>query len=167
MNENYLNKLEYFEILELLSKYSITYCGKELCLNLRPCFKSSRVSKLLQETSEAVELILRKGSIPLYSIPDIGVYIKNLESSYSLSSRGLLDIAKILKLCRELKEYFYKDENFNLSDFSILDGYFSSLYSNINVEKQILSSIIDEDVISDDASSTLFSIRKSKKNLES
>ena len=66
MNENYLNKLEYFEILELLSKYSITYCGKELCLNLRPCFKSSRVSKLLQETSEAVELILRKGSIPLY-----------------------------------------------------------------------------------------------------
>lgn len=166
MYENYLNKLEYNKILDLLAGYSVTYLGKELSLNLRPCFKEVRVQKLLHETLEACKLIVRKGNLPLYSIPNISIYIKNLESSYSLTAKGLLDTGKILKLCRELKEYLYKDENFDLSDFSILDGYFSSLYSNINVEKQILSAIIDEDIIADDASITLLQLRKNRKKLE-
>lgn len=167
MNENYLNKLEYNKILELLANYSVTYLGKELCLNLLPSFKQNRVTKLLQETLEACKLIVRKGNLPIFSIPNTTIYIKNLESSYSLASKGLLDIARILKLSRELKEYFYKDVNFDLFDFSILDGYFSSLYCNINIEKQIFSSIIDEDVISDDASPLLSKLRQNRRKLES
>lgn len=167
MNENYLNKLEYDKILELLAMQSVTYLGKELCLRLLPSFKESRVTKLLQETSEGCNLMVRKGILPLYDIPDITLYIKNLESLNVLTSKGLLDVAKVLKVSRELKEYFYKDENFDLSNFSILDGYFSSLYSNINVEKQILSSIIDEGIISDDASTTLLGLRRNRRKLES
>ena len=167
MNENYLNKLDYNKILELLANYSVTYLGKKLCFDLRPSFNQNRVAKLLHETLEACKLIVRKGSLPIFVIPNVNIYIKNLESSYSLASKGLLDIAKILKLSRELKEYFYKDENFDLSDFPILDGYFSSLYSNINVEKQILSSIIDENVISDDASIVLSKLRQNRRKLES
>lgn len=167
MNENYLNKLEYNKILELLAMQSVTYLGKELCLRLLPTFKESRVTKLLQETSEGCNLMVRKGILPLYDIPDITLYIKNLESSSALTSKGLLDVAKVLKVSRELKEYFYKDENFDLSNFSILDGYFSSLYSNISVEKQILSSIIDEGIISDDASTTLLGLRRNRRKLES
>lgn len=167
MNENYLNKLEYNKILELLAMQSVTYLGKELCLRLLPSFKESRVAKLLQETSEGCNLMVRKGILPLYDIPDITLYIKNLESLNVLTSKGLLDVAKVLKVSRELKEYFYKDENFDLSNFSILDGYFSSLYSNINVEKQILSSIIDEGIISDDASTTLLELRRNRRKLES
>lgn len=167
MNENYLNKLEYNRILELLAGNSVTYLGRELCLGLLPCFKEGRVTKLLQETMEASTLIVRKGNLPLCAISDIGMYIKNLESSYVLTSKALLDIAKVLKLSRELKEYLYNDEDFDLSDFSILDGYFSSLYSNIKIEKEIFSSIIDEDVIADDASSTLSNLRRNRRRLES
>lgn len=167
MNESYLNKLEYNKIIDLLANYTVTYLGKELCFGLMPCFKESRVTKLLLETSEASNLIIRKGNLPLYGISNISIYIKNLESSYSLTARGLLDIAKVLKLSRELKNYFYKDENFDLSDFTILDGYFSSLYTNINIEKQILSSIIDEDIISDDASTVLSKLRQNRRKLES
>lgn len=141
--------------------------GKKLCFDLRPSFNQNRVTKLLQETLEACKLIIRKGNLPIFGIPNVSIYIKNLESSYSLASKGLLDIAKILKLSRELKEYFYNDENFDLSDFSILDGYFSSLYSNVNIEKQILSSIIDEDVIADDASTVLLKLRQNRRKLES
>lgn len=167
MNENYLNKLEYNKIIDLLANCSVTYLGKERCFSLMPCFKQTRVTKLLLETSEASNLIARKGELPLYGISNISIYIKNLESSCSLTARGLLDIAKVLKLSRELKDYFYKDENFDLSDFAILDEYFSSLYSNINIEKQILSSIIDEDVISDDASTVLSKLRQNRRKLES
>lgn len=167
MNENYLTKLEYNKILELLAKHSVTYLGKELCLNLLPMYKEIKVTKLLQETSEACNLIIREGNLPIIPISNVDLYIKNLEVSYSLNTKGLLDIAKILKLSRELKEYFYKDGNFDLSTFSILDTYFSSLYTNIKVEKNILSSILDEDNIADTASSTLSSLRRNRRKLES
>jgi len=167
MNENYLNKLEYNKILELLAKHSVTYIGKELCLNLLPIYKESKVTKLLKETSEACNLIVRKGNLPIIPISNVDLYIKNIESSYSLNTKGLLDIAKILKLSRELKEYFYKDEDFALDDFSILDTYFSSLYTNIKIEENILTSILDEDNIADNASPTLSSLRRNRRKLES
>ena len=167
MNKNYLNKLEYNKILDLLTNNSITYIGKDLCLNLSPSFKEAKVTKLLQETSEASNLIYRKGNLPITEISNIDISIKNLESSYSLSSKNLLDIAKILKLSRELKEYFYKDEDFDLSAFLILSGYFSSLYTNFKIEENILSSILDEDNIADNASSTLSSLRRNRRKLES
>lgn len=167
MNKNYLNKLEYDKILDLLAKNSITYVGKDLCLNLLPSFKEAKVTKLLQETSEASNLIYRKGNLPITEISNIDISIKNLESSYSLNAKSLLDIAKTLKLSRELKEYFYKDEDFDLSSFPILDGYFSSLYTNLKIEENILTSILDEDNIADNASSTLSSLRRNRRKLES
>lgn len=167
MNENYLNKLEYNKILELLDKECLTYFGKELCFKLRPIFKQSKVTKLLQETDEACTLTVRKGNLPISSIPNIEIYIKILSSSNSLNAKGLLEVARILKLSRELKDYFYKDEDFDLGSFPILDSYFSSLYSNFNVENKILSSILDEDTINDDASSKLASLRRNRRKLES
>ena len=110
MNENYLNKLEYNTILEQLAKHSITYLGKKHCLNLQPIFKQTKVIQLLNETSEACNIIIRKGNLPITEISNTDSYIKNLESSYHLNTKGLLDIAKILKLSKELKEYFYKDK---------------------------------------------------------
>ena len=167
MNENYLNKLEYHSILELLAKQSCTYIGKKLCLDLLPTFKESRVRKILQETSEAYLLIVRKGNLPISEIENIDVSIKNLESSNSLNALNLLNIARILRLARELKDYFYSDEDFDYSSFSILDGYFSSLYTNKKIEEQILSSILDEDNIADNASPVLSNLRRNRRKLES
>lgn len=167
MNDNYLNKLEYNKILNLLSNYSVTYLGKELCLKLLPSFKKDRVTKLLQETLEACTLIARKGNLPICNISNIDLYIKNLESSYSLNTTGLINIAKVLKLSKELKDYFYNDHNFNLTDFPILGDYFSNLYCNLKIENQILNSIIDENTIADDASSVLLSLRRNRRKLES
>lgn len=160
------DKLEYNKILELLSNECLTYIGKDISINLMPVFKQAKVSKLLQETEEASCLTVRKGNLPISSIPNIEIYIKNLSSSNSLNAKGLLDVAKILKLSRELKEYFYKDEDFDLSLFPILDTYFSCFYSNPGIENKILSSILDENIISDDASSKLASLRRNRRKLE-
>lgn len=165
MNVNYL-KLEYNKILELLEKQASTYIGKNLCKELLPSFKVTKVQKLLDETSEAVTLIYRKGNLPIGEIPKIELSIKILESSNSLNAKNLLDVARILKLSRELKEYFYLDEEFDLSKFPILDTYFSSLYNNKKVEDSILSSILDEDNIADDASPALSSLRRNRRKFE-
>lgn len=167
MTQNYLNKLEYNKILEILENFCTTYLGKNLSLNLVPSNDKYKVQNLLDETSQAIDFIVRKGNLPIAEIPDISIWIKKLESCSSLSSKGLLDVALILKLSRELKQYFYNDTDFDLSCFNILDNYFSCLYSNVGIEDKIFSSIIDENNISDNASSKLFSLRKNRKKLES
>ena len=164
--QNCLEKLEYEKILEKLASFCHTYIGRELALNLEPSYKKDRVKKLLDETLEADSLISRKGNLPIVEIENIESSLKKLESNNSLSQKELLDIAKILKLVRELKDYFFEDEDFDISSFEILQNYFSNLYNNLDVEKTILSSILDENNIADSASSALSAIRKDKKKIE-
>lgn len=164
--QNYLNKLEYDKILTLLSSNSKTYLGKVLCLDLKPSNSKDKVVTLLKETDEACTLLLRKGNLPISDFEDISLSVKNLESNISLSAKALLDIANVLRISRDLKEYFYKDEDFDLSNFSILDSYFSRLYSNKTIEYKIFNCIIDENTIADDASTVLANLRRNRRKLE-
>jgi len=106
MQEKYLNKLEYNKILYILETFAKTFYGKNLCLELKPFTKKETVFKKLSETHEALNLINSKGNIPIYEIADISIYIKALEANQFLGAKALLDIANILTLSRNLKEYF-------------------------------------------------------------
>ena len=161
-----LDKLEYSEIIKLISNYCKTYIGKETVLKLSPCFDSDEVSHLLEETTEAMDISIKKSNIPVCEIPNIDIWIKQLESTNVLSAKALIDIATILKVSRELKEFFFKDPSFNTNSFSILFDYFNSLYVNKNIESTIFEKILDENTIADNASPKLSSIRKNKKKAE-
>lgn len=50
MNTNYLEKLEFYKIIEILSNFCCTYCGKELAFSLVPSNNTNEVQMLLQET---------------------------------------------------------------------------------------------------------------------
>ena len=80
MNSKYLDKLEYNKILEMLEGFAKTYLGKNLCRRLHP---STNVSFLLEQTNQALGLNYKKGSLPLSSIPNIVIEIKNLESNFT------------------------------------------------------------------------------------
>ena len=120
-----LDKLEYSEIIKLISNYCKTYIGKETVLKLSPCFDSDEVSHLLEETTEAMDISIKKSNIPVCEIPNIDIWIKQLESTNVLSAKALIDVATILKVSRELKEFFFKDPSFNTNSFSILFDYLS------------------------------------------
>ena len=62
MNNNYLEKLEFNKIKEILSTFSCTYIGKEYCANLFPTNIKEDVKYSLKETQEAVNLISRNSS---------------------------------------------------------------------------------------------------------
>lgn len=47
---NSLEKLEFKEIIKILSTYCKTYIGKNLCSNLMPSNRKETVKKLLDET---------------------------------------------------------------------------------------------------------------------
>ncbi len=164
METKFLNKLEFNKVLEILSNFAITYTGKELALNLIPSNNIETVKELQKETNEAYSLIYRNGNLPLDAIPNILPHIKLLESNCILSINYLLDIANILKTSREFQEYF--SSSVLTKEDSILYKYFSKIYSNINIEQQILSSILDENTLQDNASPTLASIRRNIRKTE-
>ena len=165
MNTHYISKLEFHKVLENLSKYCSTYLGKELTMNLQIYHDMNIVKQKLAETEEAVNLIYKNSVPSFYDIQDIHIYLINLESSQSLTIKGLLDLNTIFLCAKNLKTYFSKDY-IEKNDFPILESLFSSLYTNEGVISKISSSIIDENTIDDKASPELQKIRKKIRNLE-
>ena len=165
METKYFEKLEFNKIKEILEGFCVTFLGKKMALELLPLSSKNEIEKAGNQTFEASNLIYRKGNIPISEIEDITKYLKILEAKNSLNSKALLDLANVLRTSKNLKNYFF-NEDIDMSEFSNLNNLFENLYLNINVEKKIFDSILDENTISDDASSSLKTIRKNIKNKE-
>lgn len=158
-----LDKLEFNNIRENLTKYTQTFEGENLALSLEPSSRTMEVKSWLNETNECLQIRNIKGELPISQMDDVSFLIKSLKSSLSLSAKGLLEMNNILRTARELTEYI-KDLETTLPT---LKDYFSMLYSNKDIENKIRLCIISEDTIADNASQKLYSIRNSKKALES
>ena len=161
-----LIQLEYNKIINSLENYCKTYIGKKKLFKMSPSFSFEEVKKLLNLTTEAINMKIAFGNIPLCEINEIEQYFKIIKSGINLSCKALLDISKILMLSYELKEYF----NFNTSNgnkpFPLLEDMFSSLYINNNLYKEIITKVIDENTIADNASPILSNLRKKRHILE-
>lgn len=161
-----LDKLEYYPILEQLKSYAKTEQGKEQIALLRPCFEKDEVQSKLDETTQAFCLLQRKGMAPVSSLPSLFLSLKQLESNQPLSMKALLEIAQVLRMAKELKHYLFSDKEFDLSCYPIICLYFSSLYTNPEIEHSITSKILDENTIENKASDKLFHIRKEIRKTE-
>lgn len=176
MDKKYLIKLEYDKILDILSNYACCYLGKNAILSLKPSIQKHEVLFCLSQTAEAVTLLYRKGVAPISDIADIKISLKSLASNLPLSAKSLLEVNEILKTARLLKEYFFSEaektpssttSSIDLSNFPLLSELFSTLYTNLDIEKKIFHDILDENTINDDASTNLKRIRKLEKTIES
>ena len=165
MNKKTIEKLEFNKILNILKDFATTYIGKDYCLNLLPISSKSEIEKALKQTTEASILLYRKGSLPISEIANITASIKKLNSNQFLSCKQLLDLASILRISSNLKDYFFSTE-IDMSEFTKLYDLFNNLYTNKSTEKTIFSSVLDENTLSDDASSNLKQIRKNIKSKE-
>lgn len=165
MDIKYLEKLEFNRICEKLEEFAKTYIGRNICLNLMPLENQNEIIKTLKQTTEASALIYRKGNLPLDEIENILPHIKKLNASATLSIKELLDLAHILKVSRALKEYFSSEE-IDMTEFVNLKDLFEHLYTNIGLENQIFSKLIDENTVDDNASSELKTIRRNLRNKE-
>ena len=121
---NYLKKLEYPKILDILSNYATTYLGKEKCLNLEPSSNKDTVKNMLTETEEALNILYRCNTPPISEITDNTKNLKAIESYSTLSIKSILELTNILKMSEELKKYFYNDF-LNCNEFVYLSDIFS------------------------------------------
>lgn len=166
MLTNYIEKLEFNKVIDILTDTCVTEIGKNLAKNLQPENKKDVVSILLKETTEATTLIYKKHIPSFVEIINFDYIEKMLKSNSSLSSKNLLEIARILKLANNLKTYFFDDNEDSSLLFPILNKYFSTLYINPNICTEIEKCILDEDTIADNASGELLNIRRKERNLE-
>ena len=165
MNLKTLEKLEFNKICDILKSYTLTYIGKNFAENLKPLTSKKEIEKAQKQTTEGSILLYRKGSIPMSEIEDITSHIKKLNSGLFLSIKQLLDLKKILNISSNLKDYFTSTE-IDMSEFVNLEGLFDNLYINPSIEKELDKAIIDENTLSDDASTELKNIRKSIRSKE-
>lgn len=161
-----LDKLEYNKIIGTLENYAKSELGKKQIKTLKPSFDVGEVASLQLQTSEAVKMIQQYGNPPIDSFADVSLHLKKLESNTILSTREILDLAHILKMSRELLSFFEEATQNLHNQFTPLVSFFGTLFTHHELEKQIFLKIIDENTIDDNASSTLYSIRKAQQSLE-
>lgn len=158
-----LKVLEYDKIIEMLLDLTQGELARDLVENLEPSNDIDEVGRMQEETSEAYRVLVRYGDID-YSAAS---HIKHLVSKAGLGSmlfiEDLYDIMQNIFLVSSIKRYLktsIEDENLNLNHLRKL---YDSLASLDDLKKKLSMTIVSRDEVADSASSTLRSIRRSKK----
>ena len=159
MNSKVLKTLEYEKIIEQLVNCAGSLLGKDLCKNLVPSSDIEEIRTMQHETSLALARIYQKGSLSFSGVRDIRGSLKRLEVGSILGTQELLSISKMLDVCSRAKSYDRKDHDETEPD--ALDVMFQALQPLAPLAGEIRRCILSEDEISDDASPTLKSIRRS------
>ncbi|WP_432408682.1 endonuclease MutS2 [Wukongibacter sp. M2B1] len=164
MNERSIRVLEYIKIKEKLKKLATSWLGKDLIDELKPINDINEVRDRLSETSEAVSIIIQKGSVPFGPIYDLARYLKVAEIGSYLYPGQLLEVGDTLRTARVLKNFIKAPD---LEEFTPLQSLISNISTYKNIEDRIEEAIISADEISDNASYELKSIRRQIENKNS
>ena len=152
--EKSIQTLELPRVLEQLAACAVTQEGKEKSLSLRPMTDADDVQRAQEETSAAVELLVKKGSPGFSGIKPVGASLHRADMGGSLNTRELLEIAAVLRCARNAKDYGDSEEKTHISHL------FHALTPNRTLEETITNSIVGEDELADSASSELATIRR-------
>lgn len=158
--EKSIQTLELPRVLELLAEQAVTEEGKERAKKLRPEQDAVDVSRHLQETSAAVEMMILRGSPSFYGVKPVRNSLQRADMGGTLNTRELLDIAAVLKAARSAKDYGEGEKK------TVIDHLFYLLHPNHFLEDKITSSIVGEGEIADSASPELASIRRHMRSME-
>ena len=153
--------LEFNKIIDKLQNYAGSELGKKIAGQLTPYTDIDEIKLHQGETSEAVTMILKKGSLGMGGLRDISTYIKRVNVGGSLNIVELLHIADFLRVAKRAKNYG-QAEGKNDS-FPILEPRFNAIELANDLERDIERCIISPTEVSDDASSTLREIRRNIK----
>lgn len=164
MNSKILELLEFNKITNLLADQAGSALTRDRVAKLAPSDNLRQVTDALTETTEAVSVILYKGSIPIGEIGDIRDLLKMARKGRCLSMRELLKVRTSLSITRQVKGFLTKDVP---EDLKIISEIAELLVPVPALEKDIDSAILSDDEMADNASPTLKSIRRDIRNKNS
>ena len=160
MNEKTLRVLEYNKIIDILKDNAESSLGKELVSQIKPLTDIDEIENRQKETEEALELIIKRGTPPLYGIHDVRGEIKRAEIGGTLGPGSLLKISDSLRVVRSLKNYLKETREDKNGNYPVVGNLINELSVFEYIEESINNAVISEEEISDNASPALRSIRR-------
>jgi len=155
MKQKTLKALEFDKIIQKLCDMAVMDITKTAISKIKVNDNIKKVNHLQDETAQAIQLITKKGQLPVGITSDVRPFLTRSRMSGVLSPGELLEIGKVLETSQRLKKY--PDEIF----CEALHEHFEALYTDKDLKDKIFSKIIDADTIADNASSELYDIRRS------
>ena len=165
MKEKTLRVLEFNKIKDKLKTYAITESGKKLVEQLTPYKSIYEVKNKLEESNEALDILIRKGAPPFEGLFDTREALERAGKGGVLTAGQLLRIGGMLRCSRRFKEYIERKED--EVSYKHLEDLAYILTPLKKLESDIENAIVSEEEISDKASGTLYGIRRSLKEKNS
>ncbi len=157
MNKKALDVLEYRKIIELLKIEAGCEMTAAMIDQLTPFADIRVISEELRSTTEAVDLIVRKGTLPTGGIFDIGKSVQFASKGGVLSMKQLLQIGYNLRITGRIVSFMKSGD---LPPLPLIRSMTELLQPKAKLAEKIDQCILSEDEMSDNASPELRSIRR-------
>ncbi len=152
-----LERLEFTKIVERLSYFASSEPARAQLLQLTPTTNKELIELELQRVTEAKQLIIQEGSIPLDGIKNVLPSLrKSAIENHVLTAKELVEIATTLRTARVVSAFFKKRS----PHFPLLWEVQKELFFDKVIEYNIFEALDEEGVVKDTASKDLRRIRQ-------
>lgn len=158
MNQKALETLEYKKIIAQLKREMGSATSAKLADELTPLTSEKIIKEELRSTTEAVDLIVRKGPLPTGGLYDIREALLLAKKGGSLTMRQLLEVQNVLGISSEVVAFMHDDA---LPELKYIGEMVDLIIEFTALEKEISRCILTEDEMADNASPKLKDIRRS------
>jgi DNA mismatch repair protein MutS2 len=153
-----LSKLEYHIVVERISELAVSESGRLHALQLLPHTTRNTIELELRRVSEAKEMLIAEGTIPLEGFKNIVAALKKTSvENQVLTVAELLEIALTIRVSRTLKTFLAK----RAALYPSIGIYHEKLFSDKIVEHHINEALNEHGFVKDTASRELREIRRS------
>ena len=157
MNQKALETLEYKKIIAQLKREMGSAASAKLADELTPLTSEKIIKEEVRSTTEAVDLIVRKGPLPTGGLYDIREALLLAKKGGSLTMRQLLEVQNVLGISSEVVAFMHDDA---LPELKYIGEMVDLIVEFTALEKEISRCILTEDEMADNASPKLKDIRR-------
>lgn len=162
MTDRTLKTLEYDKVMNLVSEYAVLKGTQRRLFSATPFSDFDEVTLALSKTEEAYKLLFDYGVGGVEFFDEPSEEIERAEKGSLLTLSELLRAARSLKSARIIRSAF---TSVNDESIVLLPEIAASLYCDQYLEKEILSKVLSDEKLADDASEKLFQLRRKIKKL--
>ena len=155
MDKISLDKLNYYDLKEIVKTYCVSGLGKTLIDKLEPSSNLKVVNRRLDETSEGRKLLDVSYHLPLEGIHNIFPLIDKMDKGGVLEPSDLTMVSDFLRGCRKVKMFLKDKEGYAPTLCSYAENISDLSYIEEEINISIRGSVVDSN-----ASKDLKKIRK-------
>lgn len=153
-----LFSLEFHKIRNMLSAYAVCPAAQKKLTEILPSGEITAVKALLEETTEARDILSRRGEPPIPALSTVEDTVRRARIGAVLSCGELLRVAAVLRTAHAFLRY--TDTPDFVEKYPRLAELRENVCTDQVLEKEITAAILDENTVDDNASPALSSIRR-------